>query len=976
MKTQSSLNVAEASLPAGMQVRRTVAGILGKPLLIGAATLWLGSQAAWAVDAPPEPPAAEEAGTGLDELVVTGTRVVRDGYSAPTPVSVISTEELRATAPANITDFVNTLPSIAGSSTPANTSGSVSPGGAGVAALNLRSLGTNRTLVLFDGQRSVQSTSTGQVDINTFPQALIERVEVVTGGASSAYGSDAIGGVVNFILNKKFTGVKTELEYGETTYADNGNVKFNLTGGTSIMGDKLHLLFSTEIFHQRGVFDAVRDWNTTGYFPRQNSAANVTAGQPYWLMGASTGLNSLTPGGLITGSKTLAGASSTLLKGTYFGVNGVMNQLAYGTVGLGQFMTGGDWKYATSGMLGTNTLNPSEDRKSVFGRAAWKFDGGTEVFAQASWARYNGVSYYIQPTQTGITIKSDNAFLPTALKTQMTTLGLQSFTMGTSNADMPKSGSDNIRSVARFVVGASGGFELLGKGFSWDGYFQHGETKTDEHLTPTWDTDKLTLATDAVLSNGSIVCRSTLTAPTNGCVPLNRFGIGVASQAALNYVLGEPLRNQQFKQDVGGINFSTNEINGWAGPISLAFGAEARKEAMDGQVDPIYSVITLPHWKYGNYTVTAGDYSVKEGFVETVIPVLKGLDFNGAARYTDYSTSGGVTTWKMGLTYQPIDDIKFRLTRSHDIRAANLSELFATGTARSNSVPINGVSVPFVQSLKGNPNLKPETADALGAGVVFTPTFLPGFAASVDYYDITVSKVIDSLTAEQTTNFCLFNGVQRYCDNMKYLNGVLSTIDLYYENLNKLKAKGLDVEASYRLNMADIASWGAGELQLRALGTHYIENITDNNVTAYNLAGANAGNTPDWRYRLSALYKLDSWTMNLTMRGISNGIISEKFVECASSCAGLTDNKNYFTINDNHVAGAIYLDASITKSFEFTSGKGDVFFAATNLLNRDPPLVVNPDNAAAENTPAYLQTNRNLFDVMGRVYRLGVRYSF
>jgi iron complex outermembrane receptor protein len=276
----------------------------------------------------------------------------------------------------------------------------------------------------------------------------------------------------------------------------------------------------------------------------------------------------------------------------------------------------------------------------------------------------------------------------------------------------------------------------------------------------------------------------------------------------------------------------------------------------------------------------------------------------------------------------------------------------------------------------GNPNLKPEQADTVTFGAIYRPRWVEGLQMSVDYYDITVSNVIDSLSAEQTTNFCLLNGVQRYCNNMKYLNGVLSTIDLYYENLNKLKAKGLDVEASYRLNMADIASWGAGELQLRALGTHYIENITDNNVTAYNLAGANAGNTPDWRYRLSALYKLDSWTMNLTMRGVRNGIISEKFVECASSCVGVTDTKNYFSINDNHVAGAVYLDASITKSFEFTTGKGDVFFAANNLLNRDPPLVVNPDNAAAENTPAYLQTNRNLFDVMGRVYRLGVRYSF
>ena len=940
-----------------------------------AVALWMSAQAAWSQTAPADAP-ADDAVTGLQEMVVTGTRVVRDGYSAPTPVSVISTEELRATSPANITDFVNTLPSVAGSSTPANTSGSVSPGGAGIAALNLRSLGTNRTLVLFDGQRSVTSASTGQVDINTFPQALIERVEVVTGGASSAYGSDAIGGVVNFILNKKYTGVKTEVEYGETTYGDGGNVKFNLTAGTTVLGDKLHLLFSGEIFDQKGVFDAIRPWETKGFFPMQNSAANVAAGQPYWLIGNNTGLNSLTPGGLITGSKTLAGASSTLLKGTYFGVNGVLNQLAYGTVGLGQFMRGGDWQYTNSGMVGTNSLNPSEDRKSVFGRAAYQLNDTTEVYAQASYARYQGVSYYIQPTQTGITIKADNAYIPAALKTQMTTLGLQSFTLGTSNADMPKSGSDNIRATTRFVVGANGAFTLMDKGFKWDAYFQHGQTKTDEQLTKTWDTDKLTLATDAVLYNGTIVCRSTIANPTNGCVPLNRFGVGVASQAALDYVLGTPLRNQQFKQDVGAISFDTNEINGWAGPISLAFGVEARKESMDGQVDPIYQVITLPHWKFGNYMVSKGDYNVKEGFVETVIPVLKGLDFNGAARYTNYSTSGGVKTWKLGFTYAPVDDVKFRFTKSRDIRAPNLSELYAAGTARSNSVPINGVSTPFVQKQAGNPNIVPEEADALGGGVVFTPSFIPGFAASIDMYSIKVNKVIDSLTAEQTVNFCYINNVQKYCDNIHFVNGVLSTIDLYFENLNKLTAKGMDVEASYRFGLAEVFPSLAGEFQLRALGTRYIENITDNNVTAYNLAGSNAGNTPTWRYRFSALYKLDEWTASLTARGVSSGNISPKFVECTANCTTAADNKIYFTVNDNHVAGEILLDASISKGFEMGSGKGEVFLAASNLLNKDPPLVVSPDNAAAENTPAYLPTNRNIYDVMGRVFRVGIRYNF
>ena len=281
-----------------------------------------------------------------------------------------------------------------------------------------------------------------------------------------------------------------------------------------------------------------------------------------------------------------------------------------------------------------------------------------------------------------------------------------------------------------------------------------------------------------------------------------------------------------------------------------------------------------------------------------------------------------------------------------------------------------------MQKQAGNPNIVPEEADALGGGVVFTPSYIPGFAASVDMYSIKVNKVIDSLTAEQTVNFCYINNVQKYCNNIHYVSGVLSTIDLYFENLNKLTAKGMDVEASYRFGLADVFSAAAGEVQLRALGTRYIENITDNNVTAYNLAGANSGNTPTWRYRFSALYKLDSWTANLTMRGVSSGIISPKFVECTANCLTAADNKLYFTVNDNHVAGEILLDASITKGFDMGAGTGEVFLAASNLLNKDPPLVVSPDNAAAENTPAYLPTNRNLYDVMGRTFRLGMRYSF
>lgn len=894
------------------------------------------------------------------EVVVTGSRIVRDGYDAPTPVNVLGSAEILAEAPANIADFVNTLPSVAGSVTASSSSGSLSNGQAGISALNLRALGTGRTLVLFDGQRSVVSAATGQVDTNTFPQSLISRVEVVTGGASSAYGSDAIGGVVNFILDKAYTGLKMTAEYGETTYGDGENWKYNFTAGSPFADGKGHILLSAETVSQEGIHGVSRDWNKTGHFAIRNP--NTAAGQPFYIVADQVGISAYSPGGLITAGP---------LRGTYFGVNGTVNQLAYGQVS-GQWMIGGDWEY-TSSLNGTNSLLPDEDRDSFFGRVSYKVAPNINVFGQASYARYEGLSYYIQPTNTGITIRSDNAFLPASVRSQMTALGLTTFVMGSANADLPWSGSNNIRETSRYVVGADGDFSLFGRDFGWDAYYQHGVTKTREELTPTWNNDRLALATDAVRhpTTGQIVCRSTLTNPSNGCVPLNRFGVGVASQAAIDYVLGQPLRTQEFVQDVAAVNFTT-DFAGWAGPIDIAFGAEWRNETLDGEVD----AASQSGWKYGNYKVTTGEYDVVEGYIETLIPIIEGLDFNGAARYTRYSTSGGVTTWKAGLTYTPIPDITLRATASRDIRAANMSELFDAGTARSNSVSINGVSTAFVQNLQGNVNVQPEVADGLGLGVVFQPSFLPGFAASLDYYEIKVEGVIDFVTAQQTADFCLLNNVQRYCSNLRYQNGQLAFIDLFYENLNSLSAKGLDIEASYRTSLDAFIPNAAGNLSLRALATHYIENVTDNGVTAIDLAGSNVGATPDWSYRVTAAYELEPISLNLTARGVSDGVISNAYTECTSGCPTLAPP--YYTINDNHIDGALYFDASATYAFDIgqSGASGEAYISIKNLFNNDPPLTANPNALGAENTVGYLQTNRSLYDTLGRTFRIGLRLAF
>lgn len=906
---------------------------------------------------------ADEAAAGADieEVVVTGSRIARDGFDAPTPVNVLGAQEIAASAPANIADFVNTLPSVAGSITAANSSGSLSNGAAGISALNLRALGTGRTLVLFDGQRSVVSAATGQVDTNTFPQSLIERVEVVTGGASSAYGSDAVGGVVNFILDKDYTGLKSSLEYGETTYGDGENWKYNITAGAPFDEGKGHALFSAEWAGQSGVQTIDRDWNKSGFFAVRNT--DLSAGAPYYITSKNVGISAYTPGGLIT---------NTALRGTYFGVNSSVNQLAFGAT-TGQWMIGGDWKYSISDMLGSNTLIPEEDRSSYFGRVSYEVAPNIEVFGQASYAKYEGLSYYIKPTQTGIVIQRDNAFLPASVRAQMTTLGLTSFQMGTSNVDMPASGSQMSRETERYVVGANGDFSAFGLDVDWDAYYQHGKTTTHEQLTPTWNNARLALATDAVVnpSNGQIVCRSTLTSPTNGCVPLNRFGAGVASQEALNYVLGTPYRDQEFTQDVAAFNLTTNSIEGWAGPISFATGAEFRREEMGGFVEAQY----MSGWKYGNFRVTSGKYDVKEAYVETVVPLFEGMDFNGAFRITDYSTSGTVQTWKAGLTYAPIEDIHFRVSASRDIRAANMSELYDAGTARSNSVNINGVSVPFVQNLQGNPDAQPEVADGYGVGMVVSPHWIPGLQASIDYYDIKVDGVISFVTAQQVADYCYIQKVASYCDQLVFNGaGVLQTINLYYDNLNSMTAKGLDIEASYRTSLADLVSWGAGDLALRAMFTHYIENVTDDGVTAIDLAGANTGATPDWIYRLSANYDLEPWSFNVTGRGISEGKVSNAYTECLSSCPASV--APYYTINDNSVEGTLYWDVSATYDFEVSSVSGEAFISIKNLFNTDPVLVGNPASLGAENTPGYPQTNRSLYDTNGRTFRVGIRLEY
>ncbi len=529
------------------------------------------------------------------------------------------------------------------------------------------------------------------------------------------------------------------------------------------------------------------------------------------------GQSVMTPGGIIT---------NTALRGTYFGEGGSVNQFVYGAT-RDPWTVGGDWLLGQSN--DRTSLEPESDRDGVFARASWSFNDSVSMFGEASWDRNTAKQWGgTQSDKGSVTIMADNAFLPASVAQRAAQLGIKQFTLGTSNADIPTRESDNERRVQRYVLGVEGDFHF-GADWKWDSYYQKGITDADESLYAA-NTARLRLAQDAVIdpTTGAIVCRSTLTAPANGCVPFNRMGVGVNDATALDYFMGRPAREQTFKQDVAALNFRTNVENPWLDPIGFAFGVEYRREAISGYVDSQYQ----EGWIVGNFLPTFGHYNVKEAYVEGLVALPFGLELNTAARGTDYSTSGFVTTWKAGLTWSALDDLKLRATVSRDIRAPNLEELYQAGRRRTNFVTdpfFNNQSTRFTETTTGNLALQPEKADALGLGLVYQPASLRGLGVSVDYYDIEIEDAISMVTAQDIVDRC-FDGNQTFCGALARDAASDGGIDLLIANspfnFVSERARGLDLEASYRFALPGMP----GQFTIRSLATHYLEMSSNNGV--------------------------------------------------------------------------------------------------------------------------------------------------
>jgi outer membrane receptor protein involved in Fe transport len=584
--------------------------------------------------------------------------------------------------------------------------------------------------------------------------------------------------------------------------------------------------------------------------------------------------------------------------------------------------------------------------------------------------------------------------LPQLVKDRCVTAGITSFNFGSSNGNFPDPKVSTDRRQYRFVGGLKGQFGVGGTDWNYDAYYEHGITISDIDVDTIVLQNRYVAATNAIALNGAIVCADPV-ARAAGCQPINVFGGAVPSSAALAYVtpVNGPFQHTKLTQDVASLNFSGNPLDLWAGPLSVAFGGEYRREfyrvnadpygagvsaispnSTAYPADPLLNVPLGSNWAAGNYKNGGGKYDVYEGFLELDLPLFNNesigrANLNGAGRVTHYSTSGTVWAWKVGGTWNtPIDGIRLRAVTSRDVRAPNLSELFAAPTVTtlpSFNDPFRNVAVQAFQNTVGNPNLKPEIARNTEVGIVLSrPKWLPGLSLSFDFYTIKLSGVISTLSAQQIVQFCK-DGNQAFCGGFKLdsANQIDNFINVQPFNLASWKTSGFDIEASYQ--------WQKplglpGNFTVRALGTHIREFLVRAGIAGVDTvdqAGANTGNTPNWKWLAVQTYDNDRFSLTVQERWFSDGVFGNQYVVCSTGCPASTGN--HPTVDYNKMKGAFYVD--IGGSVKLTDGI-ETYFKVDNVFDRDPE--------PSPQTNTGLDVNPALYDTLGRIYRIGVRAKF
>jgi iron complex outermembrane recepter protein len=630
---------------------------------------------------------------------------------------------------------------------------------------------------------------------------------------------------------------------------------------------------------------------------------------------------------------------------------------------------------------------------------------------------------------------------------------------GTQNSILQNVENYNNRVTQRYVLGSDGVFNLFDTDWNFKAYFEHGELDYHNTLENILITPYYDAAIDAVqvtannsasfpgVPVGSIICRSAA-ARSVGCQPLNIIGTTGATAAARSFVQGlnadgsstgangrDPFEIVNQRQDVFDYGMSGTPFEDWAGKISVATGFQYREEAFRERTDcasqgncanQTFGGVTYgpagnpllnpaagpglppiaPNWYAGNFQPARGIFHEWEVFAETDVPLLNDaawgkIDADLAGRYTHYTTSGDVETWKVGATWDtPIDGLRLRALQSRDVRAPNLAELYAGARVNNGSVTdpftccsgvagnpadtANKTISPLPNPITANPNLKPEKGQTTEVGLVWSPSYVPGLNISATYWRLGIKGIITTLSQSQQINLC-FNGNAFQCSFITSAGGVWATGGVINQslihtspisqttpqiNIASNVTDGVDYEASYRFAADDVINWGmGGDFTIRMLATNVMKYISFSGIPGdvlNELAGANGGSTPHWKVFYTQAYDTDTWGLFINERWFSEGFINDNWYTCASACPAPVD-ANHPTVSSNYMPGELYFDIGGHYNLNEHS---QLYFKVDNLTNQNPGNA-NPYTPLNQSS----NTNAGLYDVIGRYYTIGFRLT-
>jgi iron complex outermembrane recepter protein len=1000
--------------------------------MVGQSRLWAGAVALASVctlpvafSAPQDTGAnTPSAAPSLEEVTVTGSRIRRDGFDAPNPLTVVTRDQIERLGQVNVAETMSVIPQNTSFQSDTNI-GIITTANIGSTFANLRGLNPfygTRTLTLVDSRRFVPTSDGGAVDLNMIPSMLVGRIETVTGGASAAYGSDAVAGVVNVILDKTLTGFKSQLDYGQTFRGEGDTKHASLAWGVQFAEGRGHFLIGGEYQDSGGVGDCakVRDWCAESYDIFNNSGIRApdangvrvasgynvpgspTYGQPNFVIGPRSAqawnvaqgvFRDLAPTPIGLRFMRFNDAGTALVPmdpGLY------VSNLAIGARQGGD----GDSTYEDS------ALRTPLERYSIFSHTSIELTDRLSANLELSYGgRDVNVAQQITGPRSTYFITADNAFLPAS--------AVALFPVGGGQASLGKDLDGDYRSVNsaeaetfRAVAGLNG---QLFDGWNWDAYYQYGRNTREQTISNTRVNSFFQYALDAVRDPaGNVVCRGVLlgVAAAAGCVPMNLFGLHNFTPEALAYAYRTTREDFEYEQNVVAASINGDLFDGWgAGAIGAAFGAEYRTETGD------VTHGNIPYYNEFAFTFGqdfGGDIDVVEGFAEINVPLLRDqsfarlLELNGAVRRTHNSNedaitkeskSTDITSWKVSAIYDPAAWLRMRGTRSRDIRAAGFRELYQKSVPTEEGSTQGRVNNPFAgNAVDGTPilgggdfALTPEIADTTTVGFVLSPGgFAEGLRISADWYEIKIDDAITSTSGQQLVDFCFNLG--SFCDRITFNPAAPNRTDITFikatqVNLSTFTSRGVDLELDYTLPLDRVVPSASGNLNFRLLAAWNYDLIIASapGAAVRNFAGQTGPNaafgdfnsSPEWLFNSMLTYTNGAFSTTVNLRYIDSGILNILRIG--------PDDPRYSptlinSISDNTVDSAYYVNLSMTYAIPWGGNERgvEIFGVINNLFDKDPPLAPGGGGGGGSNYP----TNPVYFDTLGAQFRAGFRLRF